>query len=86
VEVYIGLGSNLGDQEANLAAGLTGLAELAGISQVECSSLYRTAPVGKTDQPDFLNAVARAFYTGQPLELLAGLLAIEKKQGRVRRE
>jgi LL-diaminopimelate aminotransferase len=86
VEVYVGLGSNLGEPEQNIAAGLKGLAGLAGMEEVRASSLYLTAPVGKTDQPAFVNAVARAAYSGLPLDLLAGLMAIEKQQGRVRRE
>lgn len=86
VAIYIGLGSNLGDPRENIAAGLEGLAALAGVSAVRASSCYLTAPVGKTDQPAFVNAVAGARYSGEPLELLDGLMAIEKSRGRVRLE
>jgi 2-amino-4-hydroxy-6-hydroxymethyldihydropteridine diphosphokinase len=85
-EVFIGLGCNMGDCRANLRLALEGLAALPGYRPVALSSLYRTAPVGKTDQPDFYNAVARGKYEGPPLELLAGLQALEKAGGRERRE
>ena len=53
---------------------------------IRVSSLYETAPVGVTDQPDFLNAVA-AVQTGLgPLETLDALLHIENQMGRVRTE
>jgi len=83
-EVFIGLGCNLGDCRANLLFALEGLAALPGYRPLALSSLYLTAPVGKTDQASFYNAVARGKYEGAPLELLAGLLAIEKARGRVR--
>jgi len=52
--VYLALGANVGDRIENLR---TALARLAGIgSLVAVSGLYHTAPVGVTDQPDFLNA------------------------------
>ena len=86
IEIYIGLGSNLGDAKGHIVAGLQGLAGLAGVSGVRASSCYLTAPVGKTDQPAFVNAVAGARFRGSPLELLDGLMAIEQSRGRVRRE
>lgn len=85
-DVFIGLGCNVGDCRANLRFALEGLAALPGYRPVALSSLYRTAPVGKTDQADFYNAVARGKYEGPPLELLAGLQALEKARGRERRE
>jgi 2-amino-4-hydroxy-6-hydroxymethyldihydropteridine diphosphokinase len=48
------------------------------------SSLYRTAPVGYLDQPDFINAVAMVETALAPHTLLDGLLAIERQHGRVR--
>ncbi len=48
------------------------------------SSLYETAPVGVTDQPNFLNAVAEVSTTLTPTELLETLLVLEKNRGRVR--
>ncbi len=85
-EVFIGLGCNLGDCRGHLRAALDGLASLPGYTPGETSSLYLTAPVGKTDQDRFYNAVARGMYEGPPLELLAGLQALEQARGRQRRE
>lgn len=80
------MGANLGNPEEQLAAGLAGVEKLPGVQAATISSLYRTAPVGKTDQPDFVNAVAAVDYIGEPLELLDGLLAVEAELGRVRLE
>jgi 2-amino-4-hydroxy-6-hydroxymethyldihydropteridine diphosphokinase len=60
------------------------LEALSGTRVRRRSSLYRTAPVGEPDQPDFINAVVQIETTLDPLELLAGLLAIERRHGRVR--
>ena len=86
VRAYIGLGANLGDSVGQIRAGIDGVRGLAGVSNAVMSSLYRTAPVGKTDQPDFINAVAGFDYQGDALDLLEGLLAIETRLGRVRQE
>lgn len=85
-EVFIGLGCNMGDCRGNLRFALEGLAALPGYQPRALSSLYLTAPVGKTDQASFYNAVACGKYGGQPLELLAGLQALERARGRVRME
>jgi len=55
---FLCLGGNLGDPAATMAAALRMLDDHAGVSVVRASALYRTPPWGKTDQPDFLNAVA----------------------------
>lgn len=86
VAVFIGLGSNLDDPHRQVQQGLEQLGRLPGYSPVASSSLYRTAPVGKTDQPTFYNAVASGSYNAGPRDLLAGLQEIEKKAGRVRQE
>lgn len=86
VEVFIGLGSNLGDAEANLLAGLEGLAALEAYQPVAVSSLYKTAPVGPVEQPPFFNAVARGRFRGDARELLRALLKIEASRGRERLE
>ncbi|MCB2226536.1 MAG: 2-amino-4-hydroxy-6-hydroxymethyldihydropteridine diphosphokinase [Desulfarculaceae bacterium] len=85
-EVFVGLGCNQGDCQGHLRAALEGLAGLPGYTTVGVSSLYLTAPVGKTDQASFFNAVARGSFRGEALELLAGLQAVEQERGRVRRE
>jgi len=48
------------------------------------SSLYRSAPVGFVDQPDFVNAVAKVDTALAPRELLEALLDLENRHGRVR--
>lgn len=60
--------------------------ELAALGRVTArSSLYRTEPVGREDQPAFVNAVARLESELEPEALLEGLLAVERKFGRDRR-
>ena len=55
---YVALGANLADPVAQLRAALAELAKLPESRLLKASSLYRTAPVGIHDQPDFINAVA----------------------------
>ena len=85
IAAAIGLGSNLGDSQAILAAALCCLAETPGIDVQACSHLYRTAAVGPP-QPDYLNQCATLRVTLAPTALLHTLLAIEHRFGRVRRE
>jgi 2-amino-4-hydroxy-6-hydroxymethyldihydropteridine diphosphokinase len=56
VRAYVGLGANLGDAEATLAAAITALAGLPDVRLRGVSRLYATAPVGVIDQPEFRNA------------------------------
>ncbi|MFH1036412.1 MAG: 2-amino-4-hydroxy-6-hydroxymethyldihydropteridine diphosphokinase [Pseudomonadota bacterium] len=86
VEVHIGLGSNLGQPFEHLRAGLAGIMALEGYRHIAQSSCYVTAPVGRVDQPAFVNAVARGMYYGAAPELLAGLLRVEAARGRQRLE
>jgi len=84
-EAYIGLGSNLGDSAAEIRAGITALARVPGVSVDECSSLYRTGPMGEQlAQPDFTNAVCRVETSLAPRALLDVLLDIEAQRGRRR--
>jgi len=80
---YIGLGANLGDARAGVAAAWQALKGLPHCAPVGCSSLYRTAPVDATG-PDFINAVCALDTTLAPLELLAALQALELQFGRER--
>lgn len=82
---FLGLGGNIGDPKAAMAAALQALDASAGISVTGVSSLYRTPPWGKTDQPDFLNAVAEIGTTLGPAELLACCLDVERSLKRERR-
>ena len=83
---YVGLGSNLEDPVRQVQRGFEELARLPATRLLKHSSFYRTAPVGKADQPDFVNAVAILETTLAPGDLLAHLLAIEARHGRVRAE
>jgi 2-amino-4-hydroxy-6-hydroxymethyldihydropteridine diphosphokinase len=81
---YIALGSNLREPRRQLQAGFAALARLPDTQVVAQSSLYRSAPVGYADQPDFVNAVAALRTALAPRDLLDALLAIEREHGRVR--
>jgi len=84
VRAYVALGSNLDDPVAQVRAGAQALAKLPGTRLVCCSSLYRTAPVGVTEQPDFINAVCAADTSLPASVLMRALLDIERAQGRQR--
>lgn len=80
VEVYLGLGSNLGNREENLQEALTRLSERMRVGRV--SALYETDAVGDIEQPPYLNQVAQFFTTLPPAALLALVKGFELKLGR----
>ncbi|RUO57806.1 2-amino-4-hydroxy-6-hydroxymethyldihydropteridine diphosphokinase [Pseudidiomarina insulisalsae] len=82
--VFIALGANLGEPVATLTQLLQQLRDDPHLAQVECSSFYRSKPMGPQDQPDYVNAVLRAQTSLAPLDLLDHLQALEKQFGRVR--
>ena len=81
---FIGLGSNLADPVAQVSNALEMLNRLPQTRVLQRSSLYRSAPVGYLDQPDFINAVARLETELAPRALLDALLALEHECGRTR--
>lgn len=81
--VYLGLGTNVGDREANLNTALDLLAA-EDITVLRYSSLYETAPRDVLDQPWFLNMVVECETRYFPMQLIARLLRIERKMGRDR--
>ena len=81
---YVGLGANLGDREATLLAAVDALAAEEGIDVVAVSTLRETEPVGVGEQPPFLNGAVALDTTLAPRDLLARLLAVEQRFGRVR--
>ncbi len=83
---HIGLGANLGDRETHIAEAVMRVDAVAETAVAIVSSLCETTPVGKTDQPDFINAVIEAQTDLAPDALLDHLLAIETTMGRVRDE
>jgi 2-amino-4-hydroxy-6-hydroxymethyldihydropteridine diphosphokinase len=84
VVAYVALGANLEDPQAQVIAGFAALDALPQTRLIARSALYRTAPVGYREQPDFINAAAAIETTLSPQALLAALLAIEGTRGRVR--
>jgi 2-amino-4-hydroxy-6-hydroxymethyldihydropteridine diphosphokinase len=81
---YVALGANLADPVAQVEGALAELDGIPGTRVTARSSLYLTAPVGLTQQPDFINAAARLETSLGPVPLLDALLEIEKGHGRVR--
>ena len=81
---FVGIGSNLGEPERQIAAALDQLAAEDGIELVAVSTLRETEPVGYLDQPSFLNGAAELETSLPARQLLERLLAIEQRLGRVR--
>jgi 2-amino-4-hydroxy-6-hydroxymethyldihydropteridine diphosphokinase len=81
---YLGLGSNLGDRMGYLASAVHHLRATPGFANVRGSTVYETAPVGVTEQPDFLNLVVALESDLSPPAVLDACLAIELALGRVR--
>lgn len=83
MDAVVGLGANLGDPRAALA---WAVGELHGIGRVAAvSALHETDPVGPP-QPIFLNAAVRLDAPLEPGALLALLLGVERRAGRIRAE
>jgi 2-amino-4-hydroxy-6-hydroxymethyldihydropteridine diphosphokinase len=79
---YLGLGSNIGDTRAHLAAAIAALPQ-HGVRVLACSSLFQTEPVGLVlDQADFLNACVRIETDLGPEDLLDACKAVERQVGR----
>ena len=83
---YIGLGSNLQKPAQQIEEALGLVAEIPDTRLAAVSSLYRSAPFGGIEQPDFVNAVASIMTQLAPLKLLGRLQEIENRQGRDRDE
>jgi 2-amino-4-hydroxy-6-hydroxymethyldihydropteridine diphosphokinase len=80
----VALGANIGEPLRQIEAGFSALAALPGTRLIARSSLYRSAPVGYADQPDFINAVAMIETALTPHALLDAVLNIERVNGRIR--
>jgi 2-amino-4-hydroxy-6-hydroxymethyldihydropteridine diphosphokinase len=78
--VYLSLGSNVGDREANLRAAIDALPP-RGVHVKQLSSIYETEPVDYLDQPWFLNCVVEAQTELPPQALLQALRSIESELG-----
>ena len=82
--VYLSLGSNLGDREANLRTAIEKLGEFGNIAAI--SSFYETEPVEVTAQPWFVNCAVKLDTEKMPRQLISAILALEQSMGRQRKQ
>jgi len=82
MQVFLGLGSNLGNRENNIAQAIVRIGATPGIELARCSALYESAPVGPP-QPRYLNAAIEVCTSLLPGELLGECKRIERELGRV---
>ena len=82
--IYLGIGTNLGNREANLQTALQLLDERVG-EQLACSSVYRSAPQGFVSDNEFANIVAVYETDFSPEEVLLLTQQIERDMGRTRK-
>jgi 2-amino-4-hydroxy-6-hydroxymethyldihydropteridine diphosphokinase len=81
--VYLALGANIGDPEANIIQAI-GLLKPA-VNSVVCAPLYTSKAVGYTQQPDFINTVVSGQTGLSALELLSFIQELERRVGRKQR-
>lgn len=86
IQAYLGLGSNIGDRESQLNDAIKILNEYDGINVSNISPIYETAPVGYTEQPNFLNLCVEIQTTLTVLQLLEYCLKTEECLHRIRKE
>ncbi|HBC46742.1 MAG TPA: 2-amino-4-hydroxy-6-hydroxymethyldihydropteridine diphosphokinase [candidate division Zixibacteria bacterium] len=81
-DVFLGLGSNLGDKIANIREALGLLDKSGKVKVLSLSSLYETEPVGVSNQPEYVNCVAQVETILDPHSLLNMLKVVEASMGR----
>ena len=81
-KVYLSIGSNIGDKEANMASCNALVGSYIEISNIKSSSFYNTEPLYNENQPSFLNIVLELETTLTPFQLLDKIHEIEKMLGR----
>lgn len=81
---FVGLGSNLDEPRRQVEQAVGELGALPRTKLLRASAMYRSAPAGYLEQPDFINAVAALDTALEPAELLGELQAIEARHGRAR--
>jgi 2-amino-4-hydroxy-6-hydroxymethyldihydropteridine diphosphokinase len=84
MRVHLSLGSNLGDRNGHIHAAIKALNQSDRVRVQAVSPTYSTAPVGLTEQPDFLNLAVEIETDIEPLELLNAVQQIESALGRER--
>jgi len=82
IEAYIGLGSNLSDPQMQVNTAIQELDAVQDTDLLEASSLYSSKPMGPSDQPDYVNAVAKLSTHLTPERLLSELQIIEQAHRR----
>jgi 2-amino-4-hydroxy-6-hydroxymethyldihydropteridine diphosphokinase len=82
--VYIGVGSNLNNPFHQVTTAISELEQIRKTRFVYSSSIYKSEPLGESDQPDYINAVAMVDTSLSPVELLDELQNIEDQHQRVR--
>lgn len=85
-DVYLGLGSNLGDREQMLRAAITAIDALPSTKMCESSGIYETPPMGPQDQGAYLNMAVHVQSAMTAVELVANLQKIEIDLGRADRQ
>lgn len=83
--VYIGLGANLNDPVQQLRSALSAISRIPNSQLIRYSSFYSSQPLGPSEQPEYVNAVAALNTSLAPEELLKTLQKIELEQGRTRK-
>lgn len=84
VRVFIGIGSNLNHPGTQVLRAIETLKAFPPCQYVKHAELIKTKPLGDQSQPDYINTVVEMLTHLSPLQLLAELLSIEARQGRVR--
>ena len=84
-KIYIALGSNLDDPSKQIYKAINSIDAIDDLSVTHISSLYKTKPIGKIDQPDFINAAIEVEGDISPENLHAVLQDIETQAGRIRK-
>lgn len=84
MRLVLGLGSNLGDREQNIAQAIAAIGARPGFEVRATSPLYETPPAGGPPQGDYLNGAALVETRLAPREVLAACLEVERSLGRIR--
>jgi 2-amino-4-hydroxy-6-hydroxymethyldihydropteridine diphosphokinase len=82
-QVYLSLGSNMGDRYQFLKFAIDRLIEDEHISVIQNSSIYETAPIGFVEQEKFLNMVIEIKTAYSPVQLLESTQQIQSQAGRI---
>ena len=85
-KIYIALGSNLEEPSQQIYKAINLIDAIDELSVIHTSSLYKTKPIGKIDQPDFINAAIEVEGNISPENLHTALQDIETQAGRIRME